>query len=291
MSSRAPARGERAPRPTLLTASLALIVGVSVAPGPIVAQERELAVEDEDATESPVDLSFAYISQFLANVAGGVRRASVFQGNLDLLATVDLEQLMHWEGAYLHVHFLGGYGGNLSHDVGDLQFVSNIEAPDTAVLYEAWLEDAWRDGRYSLRAGLYDVNTEFDVIPAGLVFVHSAQGMGSDFGNSGRNGPSSFPATSLAVRGNVWVDDSLYARIVVADGVPGDLEDAGRTRVSFDDGDGVLIATEVGFEPGVSEAQRSRSRSPSNGCSSARLRQARDRSVVVHRDVRGLSSH
>ena len=35
---------------------------------------------------------------------------------------------------------LGNHGGRPSENVGDLQIVSNIEAPDTWKLYEAWFE-------------------------------------------------------------------------------------------------------------------------------------------------------
>ena len=75
----------------------------------------------------------------------------------------DAEQL-DWKGATLFFYILGNHGGALSEQVGDLQGLSNIEAPATVKLYEAWFEQTLFDDRLSFKAGLYDLNTEFDVI-------------------------------------------------------------------------------------------------------------------------------
>ena len=113
-------------------------------------------------------------------------------------------------------------------------------------MFEAWYEQRLSESA-TLLGGLYDVNSEFDVLPAAGLFVHSAHGMGSDFGNSGRNGPSTFPVSSVAVRLDVTLADDFYLRTVVADGVPGDPDDPDGTQVIFESGDGLLLAAEVGW--------------------------------------------
>lgn len=76
--------------------------------------------------------------------------------------------------------------------------ISNIETGVRATrLYEAWLETGLGE-RGSLRAGLYDLTSEFDVLETANLFIHSAHGIGSDIGLSGLNGPSIFPVTSRA---------------------------------------------------------------------------------------------
>ncbi|KQM94346.1 hypothetical protein ASE70_11115 [Sphingomonas sp. Leaf22] len=97
--------------------------------------------------------------------------------------------------------------------VGDAQVVSSIETgmPLLRVL-EAWVEHVGRDDRWSAKAGLYDINSEFDALQTSLLFVNSAFGMGSDLGTSGRNGPSTFPGTGLAIRGQARLGRALTLR-------------------------------------------------------------------------------
>ncbi len=201
---------------------------------------------------------FYYTVDVLATVSGGVRRRVTAPGEIDLLLTAELEPLIGWQGARVFLYGLGTHGDDPSDDVGDIQAVDNVEAFDTWKLYEAWLEQDFLDQRISVLAGLYDVNSEFDVIPGGAVFIHSSHGIGADFGLSGRNGPSIFPVTSLAVRLEARPTDSCFARIVVADGVPGDPDDPRGTQVILDRDDGLLIAGEVGCLNLPSEEVRGR---------------------------------
>jgi len=205
--------------------------------------------DGEEGGAHGVEVEAVYTLDALSNVSGGVRRESELLGSLDLLVTLDAETALGWEGGTLRFHVLGTHGGTFSDAVGDLQIVSGIEARETAKVYEAWYERSWRDGAVSLRTGLYDVNSEFDVIPAAALFVHSAPGMGSELGNSGRNGPSTFPVTSLAARLDVEATERVYFRTVVADGVPGDPDDPDDpegTRIELSSEDGVLVVSELG---------------------------------------------
>ncbi len=197
--------------------------------------------------EQGLSIELVYTTDILSNVSGGLKRRTEFIGNIDLQMTADMERLFGWEGGTLFLYGLGNHGGNFSESVGDLQVISNIEGPATVKLFEAWYEQDFLDGRLSVLAGLLDVNTEFDLIPAGTLFVHSAHGMGSDFGNSGKNGPSTFPATSLSTRIRVRPTENTYFQMLVADGVPGDLNDPRRTQIKLDSDDGLLLAGEFGY--------------------------------------------
>lgn len=197
--------------------------------------------------EQGLSFELVYTLDILSNVSGGIRQTTEFLGNVDLQMTADMERLFGWEGGTLFLYGLGNHGDRFSDAVGDVQIISNIEGPATIKLYEAWYEQKFLDERLSVRAGLYDVNTEFDFIPAGILFVHSAHGMGSDFGNSGKNGPSTFPATSLSARIKLQPTENTYLQMLVADGVPGDLSDPRRTQIKLDSDDGLMLATEVGY--------------------------------------------
>lgn len=198
-----------------------------------------------------------YTLDLLSTVAGGKRRATGVLGDVDLVLTTELEELVGWPGARAMFYVLGTHGDRPSRDdVGDLQGVSNIEDVDTWKLYEAWIEQDLGTRRASLLAGLYDVSSEFDVLPTASLFVHSSPGTGADLGLSGRNGPSAFPVTSIAARLALEPADWSYARIVVADGVPGDPDDPRGTEVHFDDGDGVLVVAELGLVDVAEQKER-----------------------------------
>jgi porin len=145
------------------------------------------------------------------------------------------------------VYGLGTYGDDPSKYVGDSQGVSNIAAPNTWKLFEAWYQQNLFE-HFSLLAGLYDVTSEFDVmVSSSELFVNSSLGTGAEFGASGLNGPSTFPTTSLGIRGQAILTDSLMVRAVLADGVPGDPDDAHGTHIQLSKDDGLFGTMELAY--------------------------------------------
>lgn len=190
-----------------------------------------------------------YTADVLANAAGGLEQASRYLDNLDVTLALDGERLAGWRGGSIFLYGLYNNGASFSGDlVGDEQGVSNIETGAAALrLYEAWVEQSFADGRASVRAGLYDLNSEFDAIETAGLFLSSSHGIGPEFAQSGRNGPSIFPSTSLAVRGAVAINDAWTIRAVVLDGVPGDPDHPERTAIRLSDDDGALLTAELGY--------------------------------------------
>ena len=189
----------------------------------------------------------AYTGEVVGNLSGGIEQDYTYLHNIDLTATLLLERLAGWRGAHAYVYVLGSHGGEPSAFVGDAQTLSNIEADDAWRLYEAWLEQMLFQNRLSLLAGLYDLNSEFDVIETAGLFLNSSFGIGAEFGQSGLNGPSIFPVTSLGARARYLVTHRLYAQSAVLDGVPGDPNRPRRTHVSFDPKEGALLVGEIGY--------------------------------------------
>lgn len=215
-----------------------------------------------------LDLELYYTLDVIGNVSGGVRRRARVLGDVDLILNAELEPLVGWKGARASLYGLGTHGGSVSADVGDVQGVDEIEAFPTWKLFEAWLEqELWKDA-LSLRGGLYDVNSEFDVVPVSGLFLNASQGIGAAFGLSGRNGPSIFPTTSLAARVQARPASNWVLRFVVADGVPGDPDDPAGTHIHLGGGDGLLLAAEVSWierpslEPPGRPQRRARDLSP-----------------------------
>jgi len=196
-----------------------------------------------------LDVSVVYTADTWHNAGGGLRKGWRYLDNLDVTLNVDAERAFGWRGATFFLYGLYNNGQSLSDElVGDLQVVSNIDAGvQAARVYEAWIEQRLMDDRLSLKAGLYDLNSEFDTTESGGLFLNSSHGIGPDFSQSGENGPSIFPVTSLAFRAEYSFSDTLLLRAAVLDGVPGDPDRPRRTAVKLSSDDGALLVAELNY--------------------------------------------
>ncbi len=192
----------------------------------------------------------AYTADALANVRGGIDTGARYLDNLDLTLDVDGARAFGWNGARFFLYGLYNNGTAFSADlVGDAQTVSNIETGVQAVrAYEAWWQQNFAGDRASLRIGLYDLNSEFDALETSALFINSAHGVGTDLGQTGKNGPSIFPVTSLAARADLKFGENWLVRAAVLDGVPGDPAHPGRTVIKLGHGDGALVVGEVNYQ-------------------------------------------
>lgn len=197
-----------------------------------------------------VDFSATYTADLLHNQSGGLATGTRYLDDLNLTLSVDF-------GASPGINrlFLAGLYNNGTHFsqdlVGDLQAVSNIEADEAWRVFEAWYE--FGNERWSLRTGLYDLNSEFDVNEAGALFLHSSHGIGADIGQTGRNGPGIFPISALALRGTMALGSGRLS-IAILDAVPGDADDAGSNRIRLDSEEGALLIGE--FRQPLAESLR-----------------------------------
>ncbi|MBA3967857.1 MAG: hypothetical protein H0X47_19190 [Nitrospirales bacterium] len=76
----------------------------------------------------------------LSTASGGFRRQTAVAGDLDLLLTLDGERLLDWNDATFFVYGLGLYGDDPTQNVGDIQGVSSIAAPNIWKLFEVWYQ-------------------------------------------------------------------------------------------------------------------------------------------------------
>jgi porin len=142
-----------------------------------------------------------YKADVMGPIAGGGDKGGRFLDNLDVKGDLDLATAAGWGGATLHGHILNNSGGRPNDLAGTLQGVDNIEVARARTrLYELWLEQAFADGHATVRAGLYDLNSEFYATEASGLLIAPPFGVGSEFAATGPNGPSIFPSTTLAVR-------------------------------------------------------------------------------------------
>lgn len=199
-----------------------------------------------------VTFDAVYTGEPISNLSGGVQTGGTYLDNLDLQITADRGSIFGIPGLSGFLYGLHNNSNEFSAEyVGDSHVVSNIDAPGAWRLFEAWLDWAPRDDdSVSLRLGLYDLNSEFDATETGGLFINSAHGIGTDFSQSGLNGPSIFPVTSLAFRVRTAWGTGGYGQFVVLDGVPGDPDDPGSNEIDLSDDDGALVVAEIGWSGG-----------------------------------------
>lgn len=186
-----------------------------------------------------------YTSDSFANVRGGLKTGFSQMGMLELTAEAQgsafgIDGLQAFASTqYVHGRSLSGKL------VGDAQVSSNIDAPDGIRLFEAWLSVPLGRTGY-VKAGLIDLNGEFDVQDVGALFLNSSHGIGPDFSQSGLNGPSIFPTTSAAVVVGV-AKGRLSLRGGLFDAVAGDPDRPRRTVVRFPGDTGLLTVAEAEY--------------------------------------------
>ncbi len=198
-----------------------------------------------DHHEAPSRFGAVYTSDWLKNMAGGIRRAGAYVDNMSLTWIPPHVSPGGWIDLDFLVRGIYNNGQPFSETiVGDTQTVSNIETGVRAFrLFEAWMNVNFGE-RTGLRLGVYDLNSEFDVLDSSELFMHSAHGVGSDISQSGLNGPSIFPVTGLALRLNHAISDDWTVRIAALDGGPGDPEDPDSSSIQLSRDEGALLVSE-----------------------------------------------
>lgn len=204
-------------------------------------------------TEKGIDIELTYKADILTNARGGTNKKTCYLDNKDIKLSFDLEKLTAWKGGTFFLYTLGNSYRN-SHDFFvDAQGISNIRAPNAWKVYEMWLEQNLLKDKISLKCGIYDLNSEFDSKECGSIFLHSSHGIGTDFSQSGQNGPSIFPNTSLAARISVMPVERFYIQSAVLDAAPGKPGDPEGTHFILKEEEGALIVSETGFLPDQNE--------------------------------------
>jgi porin len=191
-----------------------------------------------------------YTGEVFSGLKGGFSRGSDYLDKKDLTIQFDLESLFGLQASSVWIHGMSVNGGSISALVGDHQGLSNIEAMATTKIFEAWFQQILLEGTLSLRVGLYDLNSEFDFIDTAQLFLNSSHGIGPEFAQSGLNGPSIFPSTSLAVRAELSLAAGLTVRSALLDGLPGD---SNPTESDRPVGQGVLAVAELEYSSVGSE--------------------------------------
>jgi porin len=202
----------------------------------------------QDTSEPPaLVLAAAYTGDFRRNTTGGLEVGDAYSDSIDLgveWTTTGLFSDATLTTSLSLMH-LGGDGISGKY-VGDAQGINNIEAENGWYLYESWLELAFGESANSLRAGVLDLNSEFDTPVTSGLFSASPFGIGTELSQSGRRGPGVWPTTGLGVRAAGAVGANVRWRFGAYDGAPG-TDDGAFTSTRVSRREGALLIGEVEF--------------------------------------------
>ena len=192
-------------------------------------------------------LKAVYTADVAGAAAGDAKHAGRVLDNLDIMLDGDLEKAVGWQGANLHLYVLNNSGGRPNEIIGTLQGVDNIEVEHARLrLFELWIEQSFASDQASVRAGLYDLSSEFYTMKAAQLLLAPQFGTGSEFAATGPNGPSIFPQTSLAVRLKAGGDTGPFAQAAVLGARAGELNELNHLSLGLDDG--AIVIAEAGVQ-------------------------------------------
>ncbi len=189
-----------------------------------------------------------YISSFTKN-----ERGNDYLNLFDFNALLDINELFGWNDATFFAQVLGINGSAPERHCGAIQGISNIASPQQWRLYQIWIEKNFADNSLSILAGLFDLNSEFDVRSTTGLFLNPSWGIGADFAFSGVNGPSIYPSTSMALRVSYKFDKNYSLRVGAFDAVPGNYNEAYLSHIFNLTKDGLLLVAEANYSEGEEE--------------------------------------
>lgn len=206
----------------------------------------------KSALEKGFELEVIYKSEFTGNFSGGTEKKDFHLHNLDIWTNFDFEKLAGVKGLSLTAYGLGDSGGKPSETFGEIIVSSNIEAPNTFKLYEIYFTQKV-DDRLLFMLGTRDLNAEFFATDSSGIFRNSAFGISTSIAQTGVNGPSIFPTTSLAAVGKYLNEDHFYLTVGVFNAQAGDPNNPLGTQINTKTDEGFLYIWEAGYTPKVNE--------------------------------------
>ena len=179
-----------------------LIGTLLLAPAGAIGAEKPAEEQQTLPDERGFALGLVYRADVLSNVSGGLKQGTTALGNLDVKLDFDLDKLIGWDGVSVGLHGIASHGGKPNANlVGSSQGVDNIEVDTNAAkLFQAWIQKQFLNEKLSALFGLYDLNSEFYVSHSTGIFLHPSPGIGSELAQTGLNGPSVFPTSSVGLR-------------------------------------------------------------------------------------------
>jgi porin len=218
----------------------------ATASGPLLRSQTEAA----NYGPSPITLRLQYTGEAADNAIGGLHNGATYMNNILGQLHVNTDKAFGWTGGNF---VLEGFYENASslHNqyVGSIQDPSVIDTSGTAMfrLYQAYYKQDI--GHTNLLFGIYDLETEFGATRPMDIFFNGAYAWTTTLDQSGLNGPSTYPNTSLAFRIRQQITDQWSVQAAVLDGVPDSTRYPAANAVIFNKTAGALFIAEVDYAP------------------------------------------
>ena len=125
--------------------------------------------------ERGIVIGLEYTADVLANVHGGTRTGTIYQGKLNGILSIDFGKFAGLDGLSLGANAFQIHNtGRMRRDhVGGINTIAAIEAVPATRLSELWLEQAFFGGKASLRVGQLTADSEFFYSDLSLMFLQS----------------------------------------------------------------------------------------------------------------------
>jgi len=226
--------------------------GIAVAQDTVATPTQEMTPSATEVPSLPrlkgLTFSGLLITELFGNVSGGTQRTVIWESLSILGMHFDFEKAVHFPGLSLNVSglYCAGYGLT-DKAVHDLNVLSNIDSYDSLRLYEAWLQQDFANGQFSIRAGQLLADAEFFVSQYSGLFVNSSFGalpvVSLNFSSP------IFPIAAPGIRLRTQPNESFFLEAAAFSGNVGDPTGNNKhnLRLPFRDNDGILIFAEMGY--------------------------------------------
>jgi porin len=219
---------------------------VDAAPGPGL-RAQTLA---NDTGPSPITLRLQYTGEAADNAFGGIHDGATYMNQILGQLHVDTGKAFGWTGgSFVLEGFYENANSLDTHYVGAVQDPSLIDTSGTAEfrLYQAYYKQDI--GNTNVLVGIYDLETEFGITRPMDVFFNGAYAWTTTLDQSGANGPSTYPSTSLAIRIREKITDQWSIQAAVLDGIPDSAKFENVNAVNINETAGALLIGEVDYAP------------------------------------------
>lgn len=169
--------------------------------------------------EKGFEIGLNYTAEYLANLTGGVKQGSTYNGLAHVSLDIDLEkQFTGWKGGSLYVSGLSAHGDGAAQFVGDIQGLSNIEAHSSERLYSFHFRQAFLDDKLAFKIGNLLADDDFSTMDLGAVFYNSSFGWPAFISlNTVNTGPAYFVAAP-GIHAIAELTESIFLQAGVYDG-------------------------------------------------------------------------
>ncbi|MGA7810124.1 carbohydrate porin [Bradyrhizobium sp.] len=214
---------------------------------------RSFAQVWADNTPSPYQLKLQYTGEVWGN-QGGLQSGEDYMENYSATLRVDTAKAFGWTGGYFVASGFYNNGPSLGANfVGAVQDPSAMDvfAPNMARLYQMYYDQSFGKST-DVRVGVMDLETEFGTTKPMAIFFNGAFSWNSALdasGAGGLNGPSTYPDTSLGIRVRQIINDELYVKVAVVNGMADSITNPQSNAVTISSANGAFGIGEVDYTP------------------------------------------